>query len=303
MENLPVRALRARNFPDAILSIVRSLRRYSLPTLAIAALLAPVSFAQSSSAEDPVVGPKNGSLVLIGGGFPPAQIMRRFVDLAGGSRANFVVMPTAQEGRAAADEVRVLLTAGVNPKNITILNTHDRAIADSEQFVAPLRRANAVWLNGGNQWRLADVYLGTRTVAELFGVLDRGGVIGGNSAGASIQASFLVRGAPQDNRIIMWPPYMKGFGFLRGVAVDQHLLTRERQNGLLYVIDAFPEILGIGLDEQTAIVVHGDRFEVIGLSKVAIYDKGYIPPPKGKRYYFLRPGDRFDMRTRSIEPR
>ena len=151
---------------------------------------------------------------------------------------------------------------------------------------------------GGRQWRLVDSYLGTRTEREFRGVVERGGVIGGSSAGATIQGSYLVRGAREGNQLMMAPGYEQGFGFLRGVAIDQHLLKRTRQDDLLEVIDRRPDLLGIGIDESTAIVVQGDRIEVIGESKVAIYDKSYQPGADGKRYYFLEPGARFDLRLR-----
>jgi cyanophycinase len=90
----------------------------------------------------------------------------------------------------------------------------------------------------------------------------------------------------------MAPGYERGFAFLRGVAIDQHLLTRKREKDLVGVIEAHPSLLGIGLDERTAVIVKGDRFEVVGPSKVAIYEPG-------KPYYFLSAGDRFDLKTRT----
>lgn len=143
-----------------------------------------------------------------------------------------------------------------------------------------------------------DSYLGIRTEREFRGVVERGGVIGGSSAGATIQGSYLVRGAREGNQLMTAPGYERGFGFLRGVAIDQHLLKRNRQDDLLEVIDRRPHLLGIGIDESTAIVVQGDRIEVIGESKVAIYDKGYQPGADGKRYYFLEPGARFELKLR-----
>ena len=88
--------------------------------------------------------------------------------------------------------------------------------------------------------------------------------------------------------------YEQGFGYLRGVAIDQHLLVRRRQDDLVEVIDKKPELLGLGIDEPTAIVVQGDRFEVIGRSVVGIYDG---KDHDGKSYYFLAPGDQFDLRV------
>jgi cyanophycinase len=161
--------------------------------------------------------------------------------------------------------------------------------------VAPLRTARGVWFEGGRQWRLVDAYLGTRTERELFALLARGGVIGGSSAGATIQGSYLVRGAREGNAVMMAPGYEQGLGFLRNVAIDQHLLARKRQEDMVAVVRAHPQLLGIGIDEGTAIVVHGDRFEVVGASRVAIYEAG-------KPYYFLAPGDRFDLAARRQSP-
>ena len=133
-------------------------------------------------------------------------------------------------------------------------------------------KARAVWIGGGRQWRLVDAYLNTRTLVEMRALLDRGGVIGGSSAGASIMASYLVRGAREGNSTMMARGYEEGFGFLHDVAIDQHLLRRERENDMVAVVTAHPALLGIGIDEKTAVVVQGDRFEVVGPSKVAIYE-------------------------------
>src|SRR5262249_19750962 len=149
-------------------------------------------------------------------------------------------------------------------KNLTLLHTVDRKLADSVEFVAPLRQAHGVWFEGGRQWRLVDSYLNTRTERELFALLDRGGVIGGSSAGATISGSDPVRGGGEGNTVMMAKGYEQGLGFLRGVAIDQHLLARHRENDMLPVIAAHPDLLGIGLDEGTAIVVHGDTARVVG---------------------------------------
>ena len=138
--------------------------------------------------------------------------------------------------------------------------------------------------------------MGTRTQREIEAVLDRGGVIGGSSAGATIQGSYLVRGAREGNHIMMAKGYEQGFGYLRGVAIDQHLIVRGREDDLVEVIDKKPELLGLGLDEPAAVIVQGDRLEVIGRSVVGIYDG---KDHDGKKYFFLAPGDQFDLRLRS----
>ncbi len=248
------------------------------------------------------VGPKRGTLVVVGGALEDSFILDRFLELAGGPEAPLVIMPTAGEGDLY-DEfysgVADFRKAGF--KDVTVVHTRDRNVANSDEFVAPIRRARAVWFSGGRQWRLADSYLDTRTELELHAVLDRGGVIGGTSAGATIQGSYLVRGDTRNNAIMMGD-HVEGFGFLKNVAIDQHLLARNRHFDLIPVIEKHPQLLGIGIDEDTAIVVVGDSFEVVGESVVAIYDNRRTLANQG-RFYFLRPGDTYDLKTREARRR
>ena len=242
-------------------------------------------------------GPARGWLVIVGGNLHDPAIIRRFLELAGGPDAPIVMVPTASEGDRfdlSFPGLQKFRDAGA--ENMTILHTRDRSVANSDAFVAPLRRARGVWFFGGRQWRLADAYLGTKTEAAIDSVLARGGVVGGSSAGATIQGSFLVRGDTKTNTIMMGD-HQRGFGLLPGVAIDQHVLVRNREFDLIPVIEKHPELLGIGLDENTAIVVHGGGFRVIGPSYVAIYDPTHRLD-SGGRFYFLRAGDRFDLTTR-----
>jgi aminobenzoyl-glutamate utilization protein B len=253
----------------------------------------------SQASPSPTVGPARGSLV-IDGGATNAETRQRFVALAGGPDAEFVVIPTADE-RDEADAKREAanFVRDFGAKNVTVLHTRDRAEANTEAFVAPLTTARGVWFGGGRQWRLVDAYMGTRTQREIEGVLARGGVVGGTSAGATIQGSYLIRGAREGNHIMMAKGYEQGFGYLRGVAVDQHLLVRGRADDLVEVIDAKPELLGLGIDEPAAVVVTGDRLEAIGKSVVGIYDG---KDHDGRKYFFLAPGEALDLRLRKRLP-
>lgn len=243
------------------------------------------------------VGPPSGSLVVVGGALSDPAIVERFIELAGGPDAPIVVVPTAG-GAEDYDQfcscLNLLRRSGAT--NLTVLHTRDPAEADTEVFVRPLRRARGVWFTGGRQWRIADSYLGTLTEEAFRQVLDRGGVIGGSSAGASIQGSLLVRGDTKSNTIMLGD-HLEGFGYLRNVGIDQHLLRRNRQFDMLEVLAAYPDLLGIGLDENTAIVVQGDEFEVMGQGYVAIYD-GTATLDTGGDFYLLAPGDRFDLASR-----
>jgi len=243
------------------------------------------------------VGPPSGSLVIVGGALSDPAIVERFIELAGGPDAPIVVVPTAG-GAEDYDQFCSCLTLlrRNGADNLTVLHTRDPGEADTEVFVRPLRRARAVWFTGGRQWRIADSYLGTLTEEAFRQVLERGGVIGGSSAGASIQGSLLVRGDTESNTVMLGD-HLEGFGYLRNVGIDQHLLRRNRQFDMLEVIAAYPDLLGIGLDENTALVVQGDQAEVMGQGYVAIYD-GNATIDSGGDFYLLAPGDRFDLATR-----
>jgi len=243
------------------------------------------------------VGPATGALIVVGGNMQDERIVKRFIDLAGGPDSPIVVIPTAG-GAENYDQywqgLRQFKDAGA--KNLTVLHTYDRTVADTEKFVEPLTHARGVFFDGGRQWRLADAYLNTLTHRELQNLLNRGGVIGGSSAGATIIGSFLVRGDTKGNETMIGD-HTAGLGFLKNVGIDQHLLKRNRVFDMLEVIRAYPNLLGIGIDEDTAIVVEGDQFEVIGKSYVVIYDNQRQIPPNGS-FYFLAAGDRYNLKTR-----
>jgi len=253
------------------------------------------------SAQPVVRGPERGALVIVGGGTVGADILGRLFDFAGGKDAPLVVIPTANgQDDFPGDWPGTRMFKDFGVTNITVLHTKDRKVADSAAFVRPLTTAKAVWFVGGRQWRLVDAYAHTRTQQEVEGVLARGGVVAGSSAGASILSSYMVRGAKENNFIMMAPGYEEGFGLIKGVAIDQHMLTRNRQDDLEEVVAKRPDVLGIGLDESTAIVVQGQQFEVVGASKVAIHDgrivKGAQERNGGKKkYFFMGPGEKYDL--------
>ncbi len=239
-------------------------------------------------------GPAKGTLVIVGGGQVGPEIVEQFVSLAGGTNASFVVFPTAgEDSQIDLTKTRQKFMEHYGVKNVVVLHTRNRAEADTAQFAAPLRSASAVWFEGGRQWRLADSYLGTRTEQEIRALLDRGGVVGGSSAGATIQGSYLVRGATENNTIMMSPGHEKGLGLMTGVAIDQHVIKRHREKDLDAVIEAHPELLGIGIDESTAIVVTRDQFRVIGVSKVLIHDG---KDHDGNKFYYLSRGETYGLR-------
>lgn len=243
------------------------------------------------------VGPTKGALVIAGGAMRDATIIKRFMQLAGGADAPFVIIPTAGDAEQYDQYwsgLQPFKDAGMT--NISVLHTRDRKVSATAEFVAPIRKARGVFFTGGRQWRLADSYLKTQTHLELQALLDRGGVIGGTSAGATILGSFLVRGDTKSNETMIGD-HTEGLGFLRNVGIDQHVLVRNRQFDMLEVLEKYPALLGIGIDENTAIVVQGDRFEVIGDTYVLVFDNTRIIPPRGQ-FYFLKAGDTYDLAKR-----
>lgn len=256
-------------------------------------------------------GPPKGTLVIVGGGtMNGTGIQEKFIELAGGvEKARIVVVPTAGGNRNQDGTVRPYqeeqIVAGwrrLGVKNVTMLHTHDPKVADTEEFVKPLREATAVWFNGGRQWNIVDSYANTLAYKEFHAVLARGGVIGGSSAGATIQGDYLVRGAVAGPQIMMTPEpeHEKGFAFLRRTAIDQHINARNRWDDLIPVIQKYPNLLGIGISESTALIVTGDTFEVMGRWKVAIHDNTRVYQPWEKPYYVLSPGDVYDMKQRKV---
>lgn len=254
-------------------------------------------------------GPRKGSLVVVGGGKAGETIIGRFIALAGGPESPIVVIPTALGLDEYNDKNSGLeLFRKFGATNVTVLHTKDKKMADSDAFIEPLKKARAVWFGGGRQWRLVDAYKDTKTEKMLWEVLNRGGVIGGSSAGATIQGSYLARGDTKNNQIMMGD-HEEGFGFLKNTAIDQHVLARNRQFDMFSILKNRPELLGIGIDEGTAIVVQGNEFEVIGDTYVLVYDGSFWSregsklkelPTENSRFYFLRAGDKYNLKKRAI---
>lgn len=262
-----------------------------------------------SNSSSLTTGPENGTLLIVGGGGNTDPMFKRFIDLAGGVDAPLIYIPTANSDiDDAAREARADKLRALGATNVTVLHTTDPQVANTKSFVKPLLQAKGVWFGGGRQWRLVDAYKGTQVEALLWKVLERGGVIAGSSAGATIQGSYLARGDTRNNQI-MAGDHEEGFGFISNVAIDQHHLARNRHFDMFAILERYPRLLGIGIDENTAIEVSRNAFEVFGDGYVAIYDGTFwssegsrlkqLPDPKCL-FYFLSPGDRYDLSNRKV---
>jgi len=250
----------------------------------------------------PRVGPAKGTVVVVGGGSMGPEIYNAFIQAAGGPDALIVTVPNAGGADSYPQDgpsTRGWKQYGVT--NVYTLFTKDRKVADTDSFVAILRKAGGVWFEGGRQFHLVDAYAGTKTEAAFNDVLARGGVVGGSSAGASILGDFLVRGAPSNNNFIMdHPSYQKGFAYLRNVGIDQHVVARERLADLAdSIIPRYPKLLAISEDEGTAWVVRGDTGTIVGRNKAFVYN-GNDATDAGKPLLTLYPGDTYDLGARKI---
>jgi len=281
------------------------------PTVLVCFLIVIALTAENSAAQNRPIQAASapGTLILAGGGpLAGTGILETFIEHGGGAEdGRFVIVPTAagnytRDGNVREfDEDEVLSpwrTMGL--RHVSMLHTHAREIANSDDFVALLDEATAIWFTGGRQWNIVDSYGGTRTLDAFRRVLERGGVIGGSSAGATIQGTYLVRGDTEGSDIVMTdePDHMYGFDFLKQTAVDQHIDTRGRWDDLIPVIEAHPDLLGIGLSESTAIVVERGVLEVIGRYMVTIHDNTRVYLPWEKPYFVLTPGMTYDLAAR-----
>jgi cyanophycinase len=230
-----------------------------------------------------------GSLVIVGGGLMPDTIRERFLELAGGKNGRLVVIPTAS---ALDDQTRIYRsynywkTQGL--ASVSMLHTLDPREANNPAFIKPLKEATAAWLGGGDQSRLANAYRGTAVERELRQLVARGGVVGGTSAGASVMSSVMITGGNPQVRV------GTGFGLLPDVVIDQHFENRKRQRRLLDVLAQYHNCLGLGIDEQTAVVLRGRTFTVVGNANVLVC----MPPSDRKPANVakvLKPGESGDL--------
>ena len=145
-----------------------------------------------------------------------------------------------------------------------------------------------------------DAYQGTEADALMHEVLQRGGVIAGSSAGASIQGEYMARGNPLGSEDIMANGYEAGLGFLKGVAIDQHFSQRNRFADLASLVDRYPQLLGIGLDESTALIVQKNIAEVVGKHRVCFYDRRKPKEKDLPDFTSVRTGGKYDLVERQV---
>lgn len=288
--------------------------------------LALAACAPAFPAGAPSAAPARGHLLIVGGGRQPPELVARFMELAGGPGARIAVVPMAsgeaeEAGREKAEDLRAL-GAQAFVLNLT------RAQAQGDSAARLLEGATGVWFSGGDQARLTRVLLGTPVLAAIRERWRAGAVVGGTSAGAAVMSDSMITGGQYRpgvdtvgyygdefpgvaRRTIQVAP---GFGLLPGAVVDQHFLRRERHNRLLSVVLERPALLGVGIDESTALEVAPDgRWRVRGAGAVVVYDAraARVTPAAAPvlgaaevRFHLLPPGSDFDPRSgRATLPR
>ena len=240
-----------------------------------------------------LVSMSRGTLVICGGGEISDEVLDEFVAAAGGEKAHIVVITTATDVPDSEEiEEEMDYWRAQNLSRLTVLHTRSRETANVPAFATPLADATGIWFCGGNQSWLADTFLGTISEQMIHGVMQRGGVVGGISAGAAVMSSVMIRNGSTS------PEIGRGFGLLPGTVIDQHFLARNRQERLLGALAAHPGMVGLGIDERAAVVVRGTRIKVVGDSDVV----ACIPPSPGRpaKVATLRPGEHANLANLSM---
>ena len=233
---------------------------------------------------------KSGTLFIVGGGLT-RELASRFLNLLPSPEALIVIIPTADSDPLPDLSSDLMRFRDAGASNVKLLKTRSPMELDNRSTRVLLEKASAIWFSGGRQWRLVDLFEGTEALNLIRKVLCRQGVMGGSSAGASIQAEYLVRGDPLGNRNVMAAGYTRGFNFLPGTAIDQHMLQRDRFKDMMKVIQRYPQLLGIGIDERTALEVSGSKATVVGRHQVHFFNvsrREYQSLSAGQSYELIK---------------
>jgi cyanophycinase len=235
--------------------------------------------------ESPRTSAPRGTLLIVGGGTQPQELVKHFVDLAGGpGKARIAILPmaTSAAAQAGAEKEAQLDSLGADS---FVLN-FDRAHADDDSLVRKVRTATGIWFPGGDQSLLTAALGGSAVLRAIHERYDAGAVVGGTSAGAAVMSDSMITGnqyypglptavdSSSFTRIARRAiEIVPGLGFVHNAIVDQHFIRRQRENRLISVVLERPSLLGVGIDEGTALKVTPDgKWLVLGKSAVMILD-------------------------------
>jgi len=278
-------------------------------TLSKLSLAAVALLAAAAAAEDP-----KGNLLLIGGGDRPHAVMAKFVELAGGPSAPIVILPTASGEASTGPRLKREFERGHGCTAVTVANIRIPPDAHRQSFVEAIRNARGIFFSGGDQRRIIQALRETPALSALQEAFAAGAVVGGTSAGTACQSPLMLTGEGNFSLITagnveVWP----GLGLFPGVIVDQHFVARSRHNRLISVVLEHPHLLGVGVDEATAVWVKPDQtFEVVGEGWVVVYDAAAASVNRQRsdaeserlgvhnlRTHVLLPGEGFDLAVRA----
>lgn len=258
-----------------------------------------------------------GKLVIVGG-VQTTEIVKKFVQLAGGSSAKIIIIPNAGSDPVESSEEQKKEFAELGGLSDYLIFT--RETADEKANLDKMDWANAVFFLGGDQSDLTRDMLGTKLLSKVFDIYNNGGVVGGSSAGAAVMSEVMITGNELINKdstrnfvtIQRGNVEVKtGFGFLKTVIIDQHFLKRKRHNRTISTLIEHPNLIGVAIDESTAIIVYpDDTFEVLGSNQVLVYDptnSDNIREDKNgnlgiseMKLHVLISGDKFDLKTNKV---
>jgi cyanophycinase len=265
-----------------------------------------------------------GDLLVIGGAedkLGKRRILEEFVARAGGPEARIAVIATASSLGPEIVDVYDALFTKLGAAEVFGVRPEDRAQAAVPEYVEPLRRATGIFMTGGNQLKLSTVIAGTPFGEEILAARERGVTIAGTSAGASIQSSHMVAfGPPGATPKQRMTQVAAGLGLVKDCVIDQHFAQRNRYGRLLMIVSQSPQLLGLGIDEDTAALIsrHGDgvgsteRLTVLGRGSVTIFDGSQMVTnahlakerrpilASGVVLHVLPDGAEFDLTTREL---
>lgn len=256
-----------------------------------------------------------GQLIIIGGAEDKegdCKILREFVRRAGGINARIVVMTVATELPREVGENYIRVFERLGAEDVRIVDTVNREDASSSTYLEAIEKATGVFFTGGDQSRITSILKDTQLDAAIHKRYSEGIVVGGTSAGAAMMPDvMIVEGDSETNPRVNVVEMGPGMGFLPGVVIDQHFLQRGRLGRLISALAQQPAVLGFGIDENTAILVSDDKFEVIGEGAVTVVDESGITHSNigeilkdealavcGARLHILPHGYKFDLKTR-----
>lgn len=257
-----------------------------------------------------------GPIMAIGGAedkFDDKVILSTFVQLAGGREAKIAIVPTASSIESAGERYKALFL-GLGADEAQVVYLADRADADGDAPIELMQDATGIFLTGGNQMRLSSIVGGTRAMQIVRQRNAEGAIVAGTSAGASILSSHMVAfGASGPTPRQRMATTVAGFGLVPDVIVDQHFRQRDRIGRLLALVAANPSLLGMGIDEDTAVLFdHDGSVEVVGRNSITIVDGAHMYSDifqvkghgnitiSGATLHVLTPGRRFDLGTRQL---